>query len=71
MDYDQAIRGSWPFGKEVAHAWRAGAYTYLDKPNEAKLDIEKAVELGYDSATLEREIEEVESHFNPPTKPAS
>jgi Flp pilus assembly protein TadD len=57
MDYNQAIRID-PQLPE-SYAGRAFAYTLLRKDKEARQDMARAVELGFESTLLEREIEEL------------
>lgn len=42
-----------------SYAGRAFAYTLLHKDKEAQQDVARAVELGFESTLLEREIEEL------------
>jgi hypothetical protein len=42
-----------------SYAGRAFAYTLLSKDKEAQQDVARAVELGFESTLLEREIEEL------------
>ena len=41
------------------YAGRALAYILLSRDNEAQQDVARAVELGFESALLEREVEEL------------
>ena len=56
-DYDEAIRLA-PLLAE-SYAGRAFAYTLLRKDKEAQQDVARAVELGFESTLLAREIEEL------------
>jgi tetratricopeptide (TPR) repeat protein len=57
LDYNQAIR----LAPQLAESYvgRAFAYTLLRKDKEAQQDVARAVELGFESTLLEREIEEL------------
>ena len=57
LDYNQAIR----LAPQLAESYvgRAFAYTLLRKDKEARQDVARAVELGFESTLLEREIEEL------------
>jgi tetratricopeptide (TPR) repeat protein len=57
QDYNQAIRLAPQFAEP--YAGRALAYTLLSKDREAEQDVARAVELGFESALLEREVEEL------------
>jgi tetratricopeptide (TPR) repeat protein len=56
-DYNEAVR----LAPELAesYAGRAFAYTLLGKDKEAQRNVAWAVELGFESILLEREIEEL------------
>ena len=54
----------------AAYGNRAVGYTYLGEDLKARDDIERAVELGYDRAELEAEIEELKRLRNVPVPPA-
>jgi tetratricopeptide (TPR) repeat protein len=56
-DYNQAIRLAPQLAE--SYAGRAFAYTLLSKDKEARRDVARAVELGFESTLLEREIEEL------------
>jgi tetratricopeptide (TPR) repeat protein len=58
LDYNQAIRLA-PQLVAESYAGRAFAYTLLSKDKEAQQDAVRAVELGFESTLLEREIEEL------------
>ena len=57
QNYGEAIRLDPQDGE--AYTNRAAAYTLLGMDAEAKVDIERAVELGIDRAFLEKAIEEL------------
>ena len=57
QDYNEAIRRAPQFAKP--YAGRALAYILLSRDNEAQQDVARAVELGFESALLEREVEEL------------
>ena len=57
QDYSEAIR-VFPMDAEV-YAARAFCYALLSRNGEAQQDVERAAELGFDRAFLERAIEEV------------
>jgi tetratricopeptide (TPR) repeat protein len=57
LDYNQAIRLAPQLAE--SYAGRAFAYTLLSKDKEAQQDVARAVELGFESTLLEREIEEL------------
>ena len=57
QDYNEAIRLAPQFAE--SYAGRAFAYTLLSRDKEAQQDIVRAVELGFESALLEREVEEL------------
>ena len=57
LDYNQAIRLA-PQCAEY-YAGRAFAYILLRKDKEAQQDVAWAVELGFESTLLEREVEEL------------
>ena len=56
-DYEEAIRLAPQFVD--SYVGRAFAYTLLTRDQEARQDAARAVELGFDSTLLEREIEEL------------
>jgi tetratricopeptide (TPR) repeat protein len=57
QDYNEAIRRAPQFAEP--YAGRAFAYILLSRDNEAQQDVARAVELGFESALLEREVEEL------------
>ncbi len=57
QDYNEAIHINPQYA--LAYANRAIAYTLLDKDAEAQQDIDRAVELGVNRATLEGRVEQV------------
>ncbi len=61
QDYSEAIRVS-PGDAEI-YAARAFCYALLGRNGEAQQDVERAAELGFDRAFLEKAIEEVKSGF--------
>lgn len=56
-DYNKAVRLAPQLAE--SYAGRAFAYTLLSKDEEAQRDSERAIELGFESILLEREIEEL------------
>ena len=56
-DYSEAIRVSQ--GDSEVYAARAFCYALLGRNGEAEQDVERAAELGFDRAFLEKAIEEV------------
>ena len=60
-DYSEAIQFS-PGDAEV-YAARAFCYALLGRNGEAQQDVERAAELGFDRAFLERAIDEVKRQF--------
>ena len=59
-DYSEAIRVSQ--GDSEVYAARAFCYALLGRNGEAEQDVERAAELGFDRAFLEKAIEEVKRH---------
>jgi tetratricopeptide (TPR) repeat protein len=57
QDYNEAICLAPQLAE--SYAGRAFAYTLLGKDKEAQQDVARAVELGFESTLLEREIEEL------------
>jgi tetratricopeptide (TPR) repeat protein len=57
LDYNQAIRLAPQLAE--SYAGRAFADTLLSKDKEAQQDVARAIELGFESTLLEREIEEL------------
>ena len=56
-EYDRAIRVDSSYAD--AYAQRALAFIALEKDQEARLDVERAVDLGADRAELETAIQEI------------
>jgi tetratricopeptide (TPR) repeat protein len=56
-DYNKAIRLAPQLAE--SYAGRAFAYILLRKDKEARQDVARAVELGFESTLLEREVEEL------------